>query len=135
MSKYIEIAKQYFNDPTVHYNCAESTAVAFADAVGVARELVLDIAGNFGGGMRMASVCGAFSGGLIALGLFGLKSPEITREYTAKIKAKHDNTVICAEMLALSKQRGEEKHDHCQGLVLDCVAAVEEILRANGKIE
>lgn len=135
MSKYIEKAKECrrIGEPT--YNCAQSVACAFAEDALVTEELVKKVSANFGGGMRMASICGAFSGGLIALGLFGLTDPSYAKEFAKMIKDNHDGTLECALLLKKNKELGREKKPHCDEMVLECTAAVEEILRKNGKID
>ena len=135
MSKYMEKAKECrtIGEPT--YNCAQSVAVPFAEDAGISEELALKVAANFGGGMRMASICGAFSGGLIALGLFGLTDPSYAKDFAKRIKEKHHNTLVCSELLQINKEAGREKKPHCDEMVFDCTQAVEDILRENGKIQ
>jgi C_GCAxxG_C_C family probable redox protein len=53
-----------------HYNCAQSAFGPFARLVGMDPELAFKIATPFGGGMGHAGqICGAVSGGLMAIGL------------------------------------------------------------------
>ncbi len=60
-------AQKYFED---HFNCAQSVFAPFAQRYGMDLETALKIATPFGGGMGHASqVCGAVSGGLMAIGL------------------------------------------------------------------
>lgn len=40
-----------------------------------------------------------------------------------------------AELLKINKEAGGEKKTHCDGMVLDCTQAVEDILRENGKVQ
>ena len=51
------------------YNCAQAVAGAFADCLPVAEETVFASAGGFGGGVGGShqEVCGAVSGGVLAL--------------------------------------------------------------------
>ena len=72
MSDFLEKAKELRNNTEIHYNCAQSAVVPFAEAAGVSEETAMRFAAGFGGGMRRASVCGAVTGGLMALGLFGI---------------------------------------------------------------
>ncbi|MDF1520597.1 MAG: C-GCAxxG-C-C family protein [Brevefilum sp.] len=60
-------ARQYYED---QFNCAQSVLAPFARRYGMDLETALKIATPFGGGMGHASqVCGAVSGGLMAIGL------------------------------------------------------------------
>lgn len=60
-------AQKYFED---HFNCAQSVFAPFAQRYGMDLETALKIATPFGGGMGHAGqVCGAVSGGLMAIGL------------------------------------------------------------------
>jgi C_GCAxxG_C_C family probable redox protein len=53
-----------------HFNCAQSIFAPFAKRLGMDVDLALKLATPFGGGMGHAGqVCGAVSGGLLALGL------------------------------------------------------------------
>lgn len=60
-------ALKYFED---HFNCAQSVFAPFARRYGMDLDTALKIATPFGGGMGHAGqVCGAVSGGLMAIGL------------------------------------------------------------------
>lgn len=62
-----EIALQRFSQG---YNCAQSVFTVFATEYGLDIETARQIAALFGGGIaRSGEVCGAISGGLMALGL------------------------------------------------------------------
>lgn len=134
MSKYLDRAKELRSDPVLHYNCAQSVLVPFAEAAGISEEIAMKAASNFGGGMRMASVCGAFTGGLLALGFFGVDTPAVVQAFARKLKDNHDGTLECALLLKKNKELGLEKKPHCDAMVFECVSIVEEILRENGKL-
>ena len=52
------------------YNCAQTVFYRFSDDLGIQRDLALRVAAGFGGGMgRKQEVCGALSGGIMALSL------------------------------------------------------------------
>jgi C_GCAxxG_C_C family probable redox protein len=59
-----ETALEYF---ARHYNCAQSTLVGCGEISGLTPEAALRVAGGFGGGMRVGTVCGAATGGVMAL--------------------------------------------------------------------
>ena len=106
-------------DTQVHYNCAQSVLVPFAQDMGLTREQAYDLALNFGGGMGCGGTCGALVGALTALGGLGLpqeKRLELIRRFRA------DNGAIdCAGLLKAAFERGEEKKPHCDRMVRQCV--------------
>jgi C_GCAxxG_C_C family probable redox protein len=52
------------------YNCAQSVLFAFAPELGLDADMALKLSNGFGAGMaRHGEVCGAVSGGIMALGL------------------------------------------------------------------
>ena len=63
------------------FNCAESVLMSLAESIGVRSELIPKIATAFGGGIgRRGSVCGALTGGVIAIGLkFGRSKAKDTK--------------------------------------------------------
>ena len=71
MGKYLEKAKELRNDPGKHYNCAQAILCAFAPDSGLTEEQSCGVGANFGNGMKMAATCGAVTGGLMVLGMFG----------------------------------------------------------------
>lgn len=135
MSKYVERAKELRAIVSPHYNCAQSVVVPFAAAAGVPEETALRFADGFGGGMRRASVCGAVTGGIMALGLFSLGDPKTLGAYHRRLKERHDGMLDCADLLRVNAAAGREKKPHCDAMVFECVELVEEILRENGKLQ
>ena len=60
-------AKAYFDQ---HYNCAQSTVAPFAKRFGADLDMVFKLATPFGGGIgHSGKICGAVSGGIMAIGL------------------------------------------------------------------
>lgn len=57
------------NDREFGYNCAQTVLKQFCTDYQLPVEQALLLASGFGGGMRMGSVCGAVSGGIMAIGL------------------------------------------------------------------
>lgn len=51
------------------YNCAQSVLAACSEYAGLDDRTSLAISAGFGGGMRSGEICGAVSGGLMALGM------------------------------------------------------------------
>ena len=81
MSIYLEKAKELRAITEIHYNCAQAVIVPFAKDAGMTDEAAYNVAANFGAGMKMASICGAITGGLMVLGLFGLDDARTIASY------------------------------------------------------
>ena len=132
MSKFIEKSAVLRAIETPHYNCAQSVVMPFAEAAGISCETARRISANFGGGMKRGSVCGAVTGGLMALGLFGLDDTETVAAYYEGLSGH--KSLDCAALLHQNEEAGGEKKPFCDGLVLECVALVEAILREKGRL-
>lgn len=131
MSKYLEKAKELRAIVTPHYNCGQSVVIPFAREAGLTEEQAMKICANFGGGLKRGSACGAITGGLVVLGLFGIDNP--TAFYQA-LRANHEGMLDCADLLRKNQELGQDRKAHCDGLVYECVSLVEQILRENGKL-
>ena len=134
MSKYYDKAVELRNSMTKGYNCAQAVVVAFSEAAGISEDMAERISSNFGSGMKMASVCGAITGGLIVLGLLGVDDPMTIGEYYRQLKERHDGFLDCADLLRINKENGGAKKPHCDAMVYECVTLVEEILASKGLI-
>ena len=132
MSVHVEKARElrshFKPDGGPVYNCAQAVVAAFAEDAGLAPETCRAVCAHFGGGMKMGSVCGAVTGGLMVLGLLGLDDDESRRLFYRKFKEKHDGMLNCSELLRVSAEKGEEKIAHCNGLIFECVENIEAIL-------
>ena len=75
-----EEAQKYFER---HFNCAQSVFAPFAVRYGMDLDTAMKIATPFGGGMGHAGqICGAVSGGLMAIGLVkGVTSYDREKKY------------------------------------------------------
>ena len=135
MSQYLNRAKELREDPSVHYNCAQGVLIPFAPVFGVTEEQAYKLAANFGSGMKMAATCGAITGGLMALGLAGVDDGVTVNSYYAKLRAAHEGFLDCADLLRINKERGGQKKPHCDAMVYECVALVEEILKEKGLLD
>ena len=131
MSKYLDRAVELRVITERHYNCGQSVVVPFAKEMGLTEEQAYGICANFGGGLKRASACGAMTGGLVVLGMFGIDNPS---EYYRELRLSHDGLLDCADLLRKNKELGREKKPHCDALVYECVTLVEKILREKGKI-
>lgn len=138
MSKYTDLAMERRShigpEGRPVYNCAQAVVSVFAGDAGYDEAAALRAATYFRGGMQMGSVCGAVTGGLMALGLAGLDAPALSNEFIRKVRLIHDGMIDCKDLLAASAARSEVKKVHCDAMIRACVELVEDILRANGKL-
>jgi C_GCAxxG_C_C family probable redox protein len=146
MKKHPEIAEAKFVEG---YNCAQSVLFSFCDELGLDVDNAFRLSCGFGGGMgRMGEVCGAVSGGIMALGLkFGRREKDERaqtdiaytkiREFMHRFSAKH-SSCLCRELLSgcdLSTPDGQAyfKNNECFNLVCrpcvrDAAAMVEDMI-------
>ena len=127
MGKYLDKAKVLRNNPNVHYNCAQSIVAAFSELCGITDEQARRIGANFGSGMRTGSVCGAYTGVLMVLGLIGKDESSDVAKLTEFFRQNHQ-CLECKALLRASAERGEIKKDHCDGLVYEMVSYIEGLL-------
>jgi C_GCAxxG_C_C family probable redox protein len=89
------------------FNCAQSVFAAFASQFGMDESSMLKLSSLFGGGVaRRGQVCGAVSGGLMALGLArGADTPSgkeeayrLGQEYLHNFEARH-GSILCRDLL------------------------------------
>lgn len=134
MSKYMDRAKELRACTSIHYNCAQSVLIPFAADAGLSEEDAFRMAANFGSGMLMGGTCGAFTGGMMALGVWGVDDKPVVQELIRTMKANHDGTLDCAKLLAKNAELGNPRKPHCDAMVYEAVELVEKILREQGKI-
>ena len=116
------------------YNCCQSVATVFAEELGYDEEASMKAATYFRGGMQMGSVCGAITGGLLALGLSGVDDAAAVNEYYRKIRSNHDGMMNCKDLLRVNAEQGGEKMPHCNAMIRECIGYVEEILKEKGRL-
>lgn len=114
----------------IHFNCAQSVLVPFAEAIGLTEEAAFAIAAHFGSGMRMGATCGAVAGGLMVLGAAGLDDPSVAAAFTKKIRENHGGLLDCRDLLRVNAEKGGEKKPHCDAMVYESVALVVDLLNA-----
>lgn len=129
MSKYLDEAEKLRKIEEPHHNCAQSVLMAFLEDTNLTKEQAYNLAVNFGAGMKCASVCGAITGALMAMGLLGINEAQKVNSLFKKFKENHHNCINCAELLKISKNAGEDKKTHCDNLVYECVKYVEEFIK------
>jgi len=134
MSEFLDRAREVRNDPEVHYNCAQGVVVPFCNNLRMEENVGFNLAANFGQGMRMGATCGAIAGGLMVLGLYGVDDRATVNEYYKALRQHHDNMLACKDLLRVMAEKGQQRKEHCDGMVYECVELVENILREKGKL-
>ncbi len=131
------------------YNCAQSVFSAFCEDLQIDQNAALKIACGFGAGMgRKGEVCGAVTGGIMALGArYGRGENEDrtateatyarTREFMNQFASQHD-TCLCRELLNgcdLTTEEGQKTFREsdlfnkvCKPCVQSAVEIVEKIM-------
>ena len=117
---HLEQARALRAETAVHYNCAQSVLVPFARQLGLTEEQAFALGAHFGSGMRHGSTCGALSGALMVLGLLGF-GEEQAHALLRDFRARH-GALDCAHLLKAAQEQGVARKDHCDGLVLEMVA-------------
>ena len=138
MSRYTSLAMERRSllkpDGKAVWNCAQTVASVFASDAGYDEKAALKAATCFRGGMQMGSVCGAVTGGLLALGLAGIEDREAVDEYIRKIREARGGIIDCRDIVSEAAQKGIAKKRYCDAMICECVGYAEEILKENGRI-
>jgi C_GCAxxG_C_C family probable redox protein len=111
-----EIASDLF---ARNFNCAQSVFASFASRLGMDESRMLKLASPFGGGVsRRGQICGAVTGGLMALGLArGSDSPlgkeaayQLGQEFLQRFESRH-GSIICRDLLGfdISTESGRQQ--------------------------
>lgn len=129
MSKYLDEAIKLRARTDRHYNCAQAVFVPFVKDANLDEETAYRIAANFGSGMKMASTCGAITGGLMVLGLYGVDDPATITQYYKRFKDAHEGMMNCADLLKANFEKGGAKKPHCDAMVYEAISYVENILQ------
>ncbi len=138
MSKYTDLAMErrsrFTPDGRPAWNCCQAVVSVFAQDAGYDEEACMKAATYFRGGMQMGSVCGAVTGGLMALGLAGADDAQTANELIRKVRENHNGMTDCRDLLRANAERGGEKMPHCNAMIRECVLYVEDALKAKGKL-
>ena len=134
MSKYLDKSKELRARTDIHYNCNQGVVLPFAEELGVDPEILYNAGVNFGGGMKMGSVCGAVTGAIMTLGLFGVNDLSILQKVYRRVRENHEGCLDCKDLLHINADKGLPKKPHCDDMVYELVQITEEILREEGKI-
>ena len=132
MSKIMDRSRELRRDQAVHYNCAQAVLVPFAERKGLSLEQARGLTANFGSGMRIGQVCGAITGGLMVLGLYGAGQETDSREFLTRMKDLHEGRTQCKDLLANEVHGKEQKKPHCDNMVFEAVEIAEDMLQARG---
>ena len=138
MSKYIDLAMErrsrYTPEGRPAWNCCQAVVSVFSQDTGYDEDACMKAATYFRGGMQMGSVCGAVTGGLMALGLAGSDDRQAADDLIRQVRENHNGMILCRDLLRANAENGGEKIPHCNVMIRECVGYVEEILRAKGKL-
>lgn len=107
------------SDPNVHYNCAQSMFIPFAEEIGITQGQANAIALDFGAGMGCGGTCGALTGALMAMGGLGLPQ-EKREELTAWFLAQH-GCMNCNGLLNGLQRHTPEQKVRCDGILAGCM--------------
>jgi C_GCAxxG_C_C family probable redox protein len=118
MTEQPDLAEKALNLFLEGYNCSQSVLLAMFEHWGGNNELIPKIATGFGGGIgRCGSLCGALTGGVMALGIrFGTNEPslekrlqsyEFSRKFFQQFK-KLNKGVLCKELTGYTLSNPEE---------------------------
>jgi C_GCAxxG_C_C family probable redox protein len=131
------------------YNCAQSVLVVFCADLNLDKETAMKLATGFGAGMaRKQEVCGAVTGGIMAIGLKfgrGLADERPATENTYLLVGKfmerfadQHGSCLCRELLAgcdITTEAGQAKYKEdglaekvCRPCVADAIRILESIL-------
>lgn len=136
------------------YNCAQSVAAAFADAVGWTPEQLFAAAGSFGGGFGGShqEACGAVSGALLVLGVLYPFTREGDQEAKRRVYALAKDFrqrffdvfgyTRCGELLKARPGVSERTPAamrlgitaHCDIMIVAAVELLETLLRQQGML-
>jgi C_GCAxxG_C_C family probable redox protein len=111
------------------YNCAQSVLLTMFEHWNGKDEVIPKIATAFGGGIgRCGSICGALSGGVMALGIkYGSNEPSIEKRLKAYKLAqkfyirfeKEHGSVLCRELIGYDLSNPEELEKAKKAKVLE----------------
>jgi C_GCAxxG_C_C family probable redox protein len=129
MSKEMDRAVELRSRTDIHYNCAQTVLCAFADTLGMTEEEAFKLGSHFGGGMKMGATCGVITSGLMILGMAGKGETAVANKYVDGFRERHNGVLNCAELLRINAEKGGTRKPHCDGMVYEAVAALEEMLK------
>ncbi len=140
--------KQIADEFMKGYDCSQVVLRHFAEELGISEDEANRVSACFGGGMQLGSVCGAYTGALMAIGLkYGHSNPEglmqqkdILLAKTAQFKEKflkEFESVDCKCLIGYDVSTPEglkgalesgKLLEYCPGLVDKVIQMTEEVL-------
>lgn len=127
MKKHMEKAMELRNEVPMCNNCAQTIMRVYADELGLDENTAAALGSNFGGGMKCGSTCGVITAGLMVLGAKGVQSPAVLNEFRKRIADNHDGMTDCADLLRANAAKGGEKKPHCDGMIREAIALIDEL--------
>ena len=124
----IAYAKELRNNKEYHYHCCQSVVLPFAKEFGYDETQITKMISNFGGGMKMGSVCGAAAGGLIVLGMYGKNTKEDIQDFYTHFQETNHGYVNCKDLLLYNSQTDIEKREFCNQIIYTTIAYLEKVL-------
>lgn len=117
------------------FNCSQSVVGVFCEQFGVEEQIVMKLAGGFGGGLRCGEVCGAVSGAVMVIGLkYGQyilgdteskqNCAKVTMEFMEEFM-KRKEAVRCSELLGYDVRDTEAKEKYPNRQKEVCPDAIE----------
>lgn len=116
------------SDPEIHYNCAQSVLIPFAQDIGITREQAAGLALNFGRGMGCGNVCGAVTGALMVMGAMNV--PQEKRIELLTLIRREYGSFCCGELMKGLAHGAPERRAKCDRLISDCL---DYVCRLTGK--
>lgn len=114
-------AVEIHNTKVKHFNCAQSVLMSLTEYTGIDSDTSENVAAGFGSGMQCKEMCGAISGGIMALGLAAegdsAKAQRATRALTDLCKEHYgclrcadlkNNKIICDDIIEFAADNAEE---------------------------
>jgi len=131
MDRHVEYAMELRNG--ICPNCAETIYLTYAKELGLGEEVARSLGTNFGGGMKSGMTCGAITSGVAVLGALGITDPRSVGLFIRTMKENHGGLTDCMDLLRRNAQMGGQKKPHCDRMIADSIALIEQIRAAAGK--
>ena len=142
----LEIANNYHDKG---YNCCQSVLAAFSDKLEIPEDTALRLGAGFGSGAGTGELCGALTGGIMALDL--IAGGDMGDAQGSKRRAMARSKVLqqrffdrfgalrCRELLRNEKEEPSDAvkalgvTNHCAVMIASAVEIVEELLQEEGR--
>ncbi len=69
------------------------------------------------------------TGGLMALGLYGIEEGATVGGFCRAVRENHSGCLNCRDLLRMNREAGRPQKPHCDDMVYECTALVEQILQ------